>query len=40
VKRGPVLENVLREGEIDVLKFPVPFLHELDGGRYIAPTTS
>src|SRR6267142_2163403 len=35
VMRGPVLENVLREGEIDVLKFPVPFLHELDGGRYI-----
>jgi len=35
VKRGPVLENVLRDGEVDVLKFPVPFLHELDGGRYI-----
>ena len=35
VKRGPVLENVLREGGVDVLKFPVPFLHELDGGRYI-----
>src|SRR5437879_2392411 len=31
VKRGPVLENVLRDGEIDVLKFPVPFLHELHG---------
>jgi len=25
----------LRDGEVDVLKFPVPFLHELDGGRYI-----
>ncbi len=35
VPRGPVLENVLRDGDVDVLKFPVPFLHELDGGRYI-----
>src|SRR5438309_2024640 len=35
VERGPVLENVMRDGEVDVLKFPVPFLHELDGGRYI-----
>lgn len=35
VNNGPVLENVLREGELDVLKFPVPFLHEKDGGRYI-----
>ncbi len=35
VKSGPVLENVLRDDEVDVLKFPVPFLHELDGGRYL-----
>ncbi len=35
VKDGPVLENVVRESDVDVLKFPVPFLHELDGGRYI-----
>jgi len=35
VERGPILENVDREQEVDVLKFPVPFLHELDGGRYI-----
>ena len=35
VRDGPVLENVLRESEVDVFKFPVPFLHELDGGRYI-----
>ena len=35
VKSGPVLENVLRDGQVDVLKFPVPFLHELDGGRYL-----
>ena len=35
VKHGPVLENVLRDDEVNLLKFPVPFLHELDGGRYI-----
>jgi UbiD family decarboxylase len=35
VEKGPVLENVLSGGDVDVLKFPVPFLHELDGGRYI-----
>jgi 4-hydroxy-3-polyprenylbenzoate decarboxylase len=35
VKKGPVLENVMREDEVDLLKFPVPLLHELDGGRYI-----
>ncbi len=35
VKSGPVLENVQRDGEVDLLKFPVPRLHEEDGGRYI-----
>ena len=35
VDKGPVLENVLSGNDVDVLKFPVPFLHELDGGRYI-----
>jgi len=35
VKDGPVLQNVLREDEVDLLKFPVPLLHEGDGGRYI-----
>jgi UbiD family decarboxylase len=35
VKSGPVLENVVRDGKIDVLKFPVPFLHEFDGGRFL-----
>ena len=35
VREGPILENVLREDKVDVLRFPVPFLHELDGGRYI-----
>ena len=35
VASGPVLENVDRDGHVDVLKFPVPLLHEHDGGRYI-----
>ncbi|MFQ5914537.1 MAG: UbiD family decarboxylase [Nitrospinota bacterium] len=34
-KHGPVLENVDRDAEVDLYKFPVPFLHEKDGGRYI-----
>src|SRR5215470_18419946 len=32
---GPVLENVQRDGEVDIFKFPIPFVHEHDGGRYI-----
>jgi UbiD family decarboxylase len=35
VKDGPVLENVMRDGEVDLLKLPVPVHHEDDGGRYI-----
>ncbi len=35
VRDGPVLENIVPAEKLDVLKFPVPFLHELDGGRYI-----
>jgi 4-hydroxy-3-polyprenylbenzoate decarboxylase len=35
VKDGPVFENVLRGDDVDVLKFPSPFWHPLDGGRYI-----
>jgi UbiD family decarboxylase len=35
VEKGPILENIDRDNAIDVAKFPVPFLHELDGGRYI-----
>jgi len=31
---APIYENVLRDDEIDILKFPIPKLHELDGGRY------
>ena len=35
VATGPVLENIDRDEKVDLLKFPVPFLHEHDGGRYI-----
>jgi UbiD family decarboxylase len=35
VSTGPVLENVDRDGDVDLYKFPVPWLHEHDGGRYI-----
>ncbi len=35
VAEGPLLENVMRDGEVDLLKFPTPRWHELDGGRYI-----
>lgn len=35
VDTGSVLENVDRDDDVDLLRFPVPFLHELDGGRYI-----
>ena len=35
VPTGPVFENIQRDGDVDVLTFPVPFLHEKDGGRYI-----
>ncbi|MEV8613496.1 UbiD family decarboxylase [Amycolatopsis sp. NPDC051373] len=35
VDSGPVLQNILREGEIDLTAIPAPRLHELDGGRYL-----
>ena len=35
VSTGPLLENVRKGKDINVLKFPVPRWHELDGGRYI-----
>jgi 4-hydroxy-3-polyprenylbenzoate decarboxylase len=35
VNTGPVLENIQRDDEVDLYKFPVPLLHEEDGGRYI-----
>lgn len=35
VQEGSILENVLSGSDVDLLKFPVPLMHELDGGRYI-----
>jgi len=35
VKSGPVMENVMRGNQIDLLRFPALRSHENDGGRYI-----
>ena len=35
VNKGPVMENVMEGDQVDLLKFPAPMWHELDGGRYI-----
>ena len=35
VKDGPVFENVLKGDAVDVLRFPAPKWHPLDGGRYL-----
>ena len=35
VETGPVAENVQEGSKVDLLSFPVPKHHELDGGRYI-----
>jgi 4-hydroxy-3-polyprenylbenzoate decarboxylase len=35
VPTGPVMENTVRGADVDVLQFPVPRFHEMDGGRYI-----
>ena len=35
VKRGPVQENILRDGDVDLTRFPAPKWHPLDGGRFI-----
>jgi UbiD family decarboxylase len=35
VTQGPIMENVQTGDEVNLLKFPVPQWHELDGGRYI-----
>ena len=35
VTKGPVLENVVKAGDVDLSRFPAPRWHEHDGGRYI-----
>jgi 4-hydroxy-3-polyprenylbenzoate decarboxylase len=34
-RSAPVMENVLRDDQVDVTKIPAPIWHELDGGKYI-----
>lgn len=36
VETGPVKENILTGDDVDLLKFPAPKWHELDGGKYIS----
>ncbi|RME43461.1 MAG: UbiD family decarboxylase [Chloroflexi bacterium] len=40
VDDGPVLQNVMRDDEVNVLKFPTPIWHEQDGGRYIGTASA
>ncbi|MFQ5684488.1 MAG: UbiD family decarboxylase [Candidatus Binatia bacterium] len=35
VKDSPLLENVYRDKDVDLFKFPTPKWHEHDGGRYL-----
>src|SRR5438552_1077430 len=35
VDSGPIMENIDEGDDIDVLKFPTPKWHPIDGGRYI-----
>ncbi|MDP2643651.1 MAG: UbiD family decarboxylase [Desulfobacterales bacterium] len=35
VKTGPVLENTYFDDDVDLMKFPVPKWHELDGGEFM-----
>ena len=35
VKTGPILENVVKGGDVDLSRFPAPRWHEHDGGRYL-----
>jgi UbiD family decarboxylase len=35
VRRGPVQENILRDSEVDLNRFPAPIWHPGDGGRFI-----
>lgn len=35
VSDGPCKENIVTRDDIDVLRFPAPWIHAVDGGRYI-----
>ncbi len=36
VSDGPCKENVMRGNEVDLYRFPAPYIHQGDGGRYLA----
>ena len=40
VTESPLLENIHEGKDINVLEFPAPFHHELDGGRYLGTACS
>src|SRR5207244_13346151 len=35
VNRGSIQQNILRDDDVDLNRFPVPIWHPLDGGRFI-----
>ena len=35
VKEGPCKENIIVGNDVDLYKFPAPFVHDGDGGRYL-----
>lgn len=35
VKSGPVKENIKKGDDVDLMQFPAPLWHKMDGGRYI-----
>jgi 4-hydroxy-3-polyprenylbenzoate decarboxylase len=35
VRSGPCKENILLGDEVDIYRFPIPMLHDGDGGRYL-----
>ena len=35
VRRGSIQENILRDDDVDLSRFPAPIWHPLDGGRFI-----
>ena len=40
VETGPVFENVMEGDAVDLMRFPSPFWHAMDGGRYIGTGTA
>ncbi len=35
VNKAPCKENIIKGDDVDLMKFPVPYLRSLDGGRYL-----